>query len=63
MNRTSDQEFADSLDCDLYRLIGKAEYRAIHKKAKYWLAVAELLKAARPKIRARMHPKDKAYTA
>lgn len=54
--RTEEQTFANNLDCDLFRLITRAERRG--GKDKHWQMVAEALYAARPRIRMRMHPKD-----
>ena len=59
MTRTEDEVFADRLDCDLYRLIGRVEGR----KQKWWRAVATLLRAARPHIRARMCEADRKVTS
>ncbi len=58
--RTEDQRFADDLDCDLYRLIMRAEQQSA--KDRRWRKVVAALRDARPQIRARMHGDDKART-
>lgn len=58
--RTADQKLADDLDCDLYRIIIKAERQS---KDKRWRQVAKALREARPHIRALMHADDRRETA
>lgn len=57
LNRTADQQFADSLDCDLYRILSRAA-----AKGGTWNEVAEALAKVRPLIRCKMHPSDRAET-
>lgn len=59
-DRTKDQEFADKLDCDLFRLVMRAEREG--RRDKHWLKVATELKAVRSSICMRMHSKDKEQT-
>jgi hypothetical protein len=60
-NRTKEQAFADDLDCDLYRLIRRAESEAVRDK--YWNKVVRALHDARPFVRHRMHANDRARTS
>lgn len=59
-NKTPDQKFADRLDCELYRLILRAETRG--RKERHWVHVATALRQTRSLIRIRMHPKDREIT-
>ena len=56
---------ADSLDCDLYRLISRAERCADTRIywRKEWLKVARDLSAARPILRSMMSKADREKTA
>ena len=59
-NRTNDEAFANEMDCDLYRLLLRAERQS--KQDKHWCKVVRALRDARPHIRVRMHAKDRADT-
>lgn len=56
--RTEEQEFANSFDCDLYRLIHWAEGRGTRQ----WQHIAVELRAARTAIRRLMHEADRKDT-
>ncbi len=57
-DRSTDEKFADSLDCDLYKVVTRCEGRA----DKHWQKVALALRNVRPLIRQRMHAKDREAT-
>ena len=60
MKRTKEQEMANNMDCELYRLVCLAEREA--KTSKHWGRVANALRDARPMIRIRMSAADRAET-
>jgi hypothetical protein len=65
--RTRLQVDCDTLDCDLYRLIGRAERLAAEHKSdrnvrKKLVAAAAAMASARPEIRSLMHEFDVAQT-
>lgn len=53
--RTDEQRCADDFDCDLYRLISRAEQRG-------WHTIAAALREARPLVRAKMSAEDRERT-
>lgn len=60
VQRTDAERFADALDCDLYRLIRRAEEWGA--KDKYWTKVAAMLREARPLVRVKMCAYDRDHT-
>lgn len=58
--RTEEQKFADSFDCDLYRLIDRAETYARKniRLSPHWLEVSARLRDARILVRYKMHEDD-----
>lgn len=61
MRAENDTEwFANDLDCDIYRLITRAEQASV--KDKYWSKVAVALRGVRPLVRAKMSARDRAQT-
>lgn len=57
--RPSDpRKWANEFDCDLYRLMARAESRQLPA----WDAVAADLRRARVKVRPQMHPNDRKGT-
>lgn len=63
--RTDSQDEANKFDCDLYRLISRAENLRISDKrhATNWLRTVEKLHAARAHVRALMHGLDRRMTS
>lgn len=64
VNRLSIENDANSFDCDLYRLISRAEsLRVKHpSRAKQWMRAIEKLHAARPHVRQMMSTEDRRVT-
>ena len=69
MNRTEEQATANTFDCDLYRLISRAEYETDKEKGNRhplkraeWREVVYSLKVARAAVRLLMHPNDRKGT-
>jgi hypothetical protein len=59
--RTDAQIFADDFDCELYRLIGRAQEQGMTDKR--WHKVAEALLEARPLVRSQMSAEDRERTS
>jgi hypothetical protein len=64
--RSTNEEAADNFDCDLYRLVRRAEAFADEARGKTrneWDGIVTRLRSARPTVRAMMHAADRKRTS